>query len=755
MSTTHTIMTEQSDAEPLATPVAGEPEITLEMAKEHGLSQMEYAMMLSIMKRPPTLTELGIFSAMWSEHCSYKSSRAFLSRLPTKAPWVIQGPGENAGVIDVGDNQAIIFKMESHNHPSFIEPYQGAATGVGGIMRDVFTMGARPIANLNALRFGDPSHPKTRHLISGVVAGIGGYGNCVGIPTVAGETNFHAAYNGNILVNAMTVGLADADRIFYSKAAGVGNPVVYVGSKTGRDGIHGATMSSAEFDDESEAKRPTVQVGDPFTEKLVMEACLELMATDTIIAIQDMGAAGLTSSSVEMADKGGLGMRLDLDKVPLRETGMVPYEIMLSESQERMLIVLKPGAEAKAKAIFDKWELDFAVIGELTDTGRLQLFMHGHCYADIEVSPLVENSPKYERPHVPTPPQAPLDPSADFSHGKPIFETALEMIGTPDLASRRWIWEQYDSFIGGDTLQGPGADAAVVRLPGKSAQGTTKAIAVTTDCTPRYVLADPVEGGKQAVAEAYRNLSAVGAKPLAITDNMNFGNPEKPEIMGQFVGAIDGMAEACKVLDFPVVSGNVSLYNETNGQAILPTPAIGGVGLIEDITKTAAIAPKAGDSLLLLGETKGHLGQSLYLREIKGREDGPPPPVDLVAERAHGELVRALIAEGLVTAVHDVSDGGVAMALVDMAMAADAGIAIDKEVAAKGEAFWFGEDQSRYILATADPDAVRAKAADLTITGLGTVTGGAIVVTGQKAIPVKAFRDTHEGWLPRYMAGEN
>ncbi|MEO0392120.1 MAG: phosphoribosylformylglycinamidine synthase subunit PurL [Pseudomonadota bacterium] len=746
-------MTEKSDAPALATPVAGEPEITLEMAKEHGLSQMEYTMMLSIMKRPPTLTELGIFSAMWSEHCSYKSSRAFLARLPTEAPWVIQGPGENAGVIDVGDNQAIIFKMESHNHPSFIEPYQGAATGVGGIMRDVFTMGARPIANLNALRFGDPSHPKTRHLVSGVVAGIGGYGNCVGIPTVAGETNFHAAYNGNILVNAMTVGLAPADRIFYSKAAGIGNPVVYVGSKTGRDGIHGATMSSAEFDDESEAKRPTVQVGDPFTEKLVMEACLELMATDTIIAIQDMGAAGLTSSAVEMSDKGGLGMRMDLDKVPLRETGMTPYEIMLSESQERMLIVLKPGAEEQAKAIFDKWELDFAVIGELTDTGRLQLYMHDHCYADIEVSPLVESSPKYERPHVPTPAQAPLDTSADYSNGKPIFETALEMIGKPDLASRRWIWEQYDSFIGGDTLQGPGSDAAVVRLPGTSAAGTVKGVAVTTDCTPRYVLADPVEGGKQAVAEAYRNLSAVGAKPLAITDNMNFGNPEKPEIMGQFVGAVDGMAEACKRLEFPVVSGNVSLYNETNGQAILPTPAIGGVGLVDDITKTATISAEDGDTILVLGQTHGHLGQSLYLRDIKGQETGPAPSVDLDAERHHGEFVRRLIAEGHVNGVHDVSDGGIALALVDMLMANDKGFTTDQAMADEAEAFWFGEDQGRYLLATKDPEAIRKLAGDsLVLTTLGVVEGDHIH-HGEHRTAISAYRDHHEAWLPNYMAG--
>ncbi len=737
----------KSAVKPTAKPRPGEPEITLELAKEHGLTQMEYAMMLGIMGRNPTLTELGIFSAMWSEHCSYKSSRAFLARLPTKAPWVIQGPGENAGVIDVGDNQAIVFKMESHNHPSFIEPYQGAATGVGGIMRDVFTMGARPIANLNALRFGSPDHPKTRHLISGVVAGIGGYGNCVGIPTVAGETNFHAAYNGNILVNAMTVGLADADRIFYSKASGVGNPVVYVGSKTGRDGIHGATMSSAEFDDESEAKRPTVQVGDPFTEKLVMEACLELMATDTIIAIQDMGAAGLTSSAVEMSDKGGLGMRLDLDKVPLRETGMTPYEIMLSESQERMLIVLKPGAEEQAKAIFDKWELDFSVIGELTDTGRLQLFMHGDCYADIEVSPLVENSPKYERPHESTPAQPAL-PADVAVNSPPVLGALKTLIGSPDLASRRWIWEQYDSFIGGDTLQGPGGDAAVVRLP-----GTTKAIAVTTDCTPRYVLADPVEGGKQAVAEAYRNISAVGGKPLAVTDNMNFGNPEKPRIMGQFVGAVDGMAEACTVLEFPVVSGNVSLYNETNGEAILPTPAIGGVGVIADIEKTAHMAPGDGDTIYLLGETKGHLGQSLYLREILGQEAGPPPPVDLITERKHGELVRKLIGDGKVSAVHDLSDGGLAVALLDMLMAGKVGAIVEADLATGDAGFWFGEDQGRYLLATSDAAALEAAAGDVPLVKLATVSGTDLVL-GDDSVDLDSFKSIHENWLPSYMNGK-
>lgn len=728
-----------------ATPVAGEPKITLEMAQEHGLSQMEYTMMLSIMGREPTLTELGIFSAMWSEHCSYKSSRAFLARLPTEAPWVIQGPGENAGVIDVGDNHAIVFKMESHNHPSFIEPYQGAATGVGGILRDVFTMGARPIANVNALRFGDPDHPKTKHLVSGVVAGIGGYGNCVGIPTVAGETNFHSAYNGNILVNAMTVGLAPADRIFYSKASGVGNPVVYVGSKTGRDGIHGATMSSAEFDDESEAKRPTVQVGDPFTEKLVMEACLELMATDTIIAIQDMGAAGLTSSSVEMADKGDLGMRLDLDKVPLREEAMVPYEIMLSESQERMLIVLKPGAEAQAKAIFDKWELDFAVVGELTDTGQLELFMNGHCYADIPVKPLVEKSPKYERPHEPTPPQPAL--AADLTKDAPsVVEAMQKLLASPDIASRRWIWEQYDSFIGGDTLQGPGGDAAVVRLP-----NTEKAIAVTTDCTPRYCFADPVEGGKQAVAEAYRNLSAVGAKPLAVTDNMNFGNPEKPRIMGQFVGCVDGMAEACRTLEFPVVSGNVSLYNETNGIGILPTPTIGGVGVLEKADKAVGVAPIAGDELFLLGSTNGHLGQSIYLREIHSQEAGPPPSVDLAVEKRHSEIVRQLIADGVVDAVHDLSDGGLAIALAEMLMAGDVGCEVDAGIADKDVGYWFGEDQGRYLVATRDPEALKKVVGDAPLTPIGQVAGENLVLGGTE-ISISSLRELHQGWMPGWMS---
>src|SRR3954465_6824709 len=593
--------------------------ITPEMVREHGLSDCGYDRILGLMGREPSMVELGIFSVMWSEHCSYKSSRIHLKKLPTEAPWVICGPGENAGVIDIGDGDACIFKMESHNPPAYIEPYQGAATGVGGILRDVFTMGARPIANLNALRFGRPDHPKTRHLVAGVVAGIGGYGNCVGVPTVGGEVNFDAAYDGNILVNAITVGVAKTDKIFYSAAPGIGNSVVYVGSKTGRDGIHGATMASADFSEDSEEKRPTVQVGDPFTEKLLIEACLELMASDAIVAIQDMGAAGLTSSSVEMASKGGVGIRLVMDAVPCREEGMTPYEMMLSESQERMLMVLKPGREAESEAIFHKWELDFAVIGRVTDTGHLVLTCNGAVEADIPLAPLADGASCYDRPWVPTPKPAPL---ADVPESADIAADLLKLMASPDLASRRWIWEQYDHMVGADTVQRPGGDAAVVRI-----HGTDKALAITTDVTPRYCHADPYEGGKQAIAEAYRNLCAVGATPLAATDCLNFGNPQRPEIMGQLVGCIEGMAEACRVLDFPIVSGNVSLYNETKnedgtGSAILPTPAIGGVGLMDDWRKAVGIAFQSpADVIVVIGRRRGHLGQSLWLREIHGREE--------------------------------------------------------------------------------------------------------------------------------------
>ncbi len=714
---------------------------------EHGMSREEYDTLLKVLGREPTLAEFGVASAMWSEHCSYKSTRVWLKQLPTTGPHVICGPGENAGVIDIGDGQAAVFKIESHNHPSYIEPYQGAATGVGGILRDVFTMGARPIANLNALRFGDPKHPKTKSLIAGVVAGIGGYGNCVGVPTVGGETNFHPSYNGNCLVNAMTVGLADANKIFYSAAAGVGNPVVYVGSKTGRDGIKGASMSSGEFNADAESKRPTVQVGDPFVEKLLIEACLEIMATDVIIAIQDMGAAGLTSSSVEMASKGGLGIELDLDKVPQREPGMSAYEIMLSESQERMLMILKPGHDAEAEKIFHKWELDFAVIGTLTDTGRLVCLRDGKKEVDIEVGPLVDQSPLYNRPWEPTPAQ-PTVTAAQYPlpKGETPLTVLKKLMATPDLCSRRWIWEQYDSLVGSDTAQGPGSDAAVVRI-----RDTKKALAITVDCTPRYCLADPVAGGKQAVAETWRNLCAVGAKPLAITDNMNFGNPEKPRIMGQFVGAVQGIKEACLALDYPVVSGNCSLYNETNGSPINPAPVIGGVGLLDDVSKTVSIPFKAeGETIFVVGESREHIGQSLYLREIHGKEEGGAPPVDLQAERKHGEFVRGVIGDGLIAACHDVADGGLLVALAEMALGGNIGCTLSTSATA---GFWFGEDQARYVLATKSPEALqnKAKTAGVPLTKLGSTGGKALALDGSGTLDLAELRAAHESFLPALM----
>ena len=737
--------------------------ITPEIVAEHGLSPEEYDRVLHAMGRVPNITELGIFSVMWSEHCSYKSSRIHLKKLPTTGPQVICGPGENAGVIDIGAGpdgkpQAAIFKMESHNHPSYIEPYQGAATGVGGILRDVFTMGARPIANMNALRFGRPDHPKMRHLIAGVVRGIGGYGNCVGVPTVGGEVNFHAAYDGNILVNAMTVGIADQDKIFYSAASGVGNSIVYVGSKTGRDGIHGATMASADFGEDADAKRPTVQVGDPFTEKLLIEACLELMASDAIVAIQDMGAAGLTSSSVEMASKGGVGIRLNMDAVPQRETGMTAYEMMLSESQERMLMVLKPGREDFAKAIFHKWELDFAVIGEVTDTGRMELVHHGETVADIPLAPLADDAPLYDRPHVKTPPPAPL---TDVPHGTDVAGDLLKLMACPDLASRRWIWEQYDQKVGGDTVQPPGGDAAVVRI-----HGTQKALAITTDCTPRYCYADPYEGGKQAIAEAYRNLCAVGATPLAVTNCLNFANPQRPEIMGQIIGCLEGMSEACIALDTPIVSGNVSLYNESKatggGSAILPTPAIGAVGLLADWSKSATIAFKdAGEDIVLIGHTVGHVGQSLWLRECHGREEGPPPPVDLSVERRAGELIRDLIAEGLVTAVHDCADGGAAVAVAEMALAGNIGMTMPVVPQIPNPAATlFGEDQGRYIVTSRDGAAIRARATaanlfsiPLGMTGGDTLTFDLIERGGPQSLALADLRTAHEGFFPALMDG--
>ncbi len=722
----------------------------LDAALASGLAADEYALIVKRLNREPNAVELGVFSVMWSEHCSYKSSRRHLAKFPTSGPRVIQGPGENAGVVDIGDGQAVVFKMESHNHPSFIEPYQGAATGVGGIMRDVFTMGARPVALLNALRFGDPSHPGTRRLVAGVVAGIGGYGNCVGVPTVAGETNFHRGYDGNILVNAMCVGLADSDKIFYSAAPAAGLPVVYFGSKTGRDGIHGATMASAEFDTDSEAKRPTVQVGDPFAEKLLIEATLELMASGAVAAIQDMGAAGLTSSCVEMAGKGAVGVELDLDAVPQREENMTAYEMMLSESQERMLAILKPGREADGQRIFQKWGLDAATIGRTTDTGRIVLRHHGEIVCDLPLAPLTEDAPNYDRPWTEPVRQPHLDP-AHIPAPTDWEAAVLTVMSCPDVASKRWIWEQYDRHVMADTVEdsATGADAGVVRV-----HGSAKGLAVTSDCTPRYVSADPYEGGKQAVAEAWRNLTAVGALPIAITDNLNFGNPERPEIMGQIVKAIEGMAEACRALDFPVVSGNVSLYNETNGAAIPPTPTVGAVGLLADYDRRAGFGTaKTGDTLLLLGVSRGELGSSLYLRECLGREDGAPPPVDLTAERRNGDLVRNLISEGAIQVVHDLSDGGLIAAAAELALASDVGVTLDATSAAHAHAFLFGEDQGRYLIATAAPDAIidRAQAFGVPVATVGHAGGEAFVSGPLFSIPLARLRDAHEGWMPGYM----
>ncbi len=719
-----------------------DPAITPELVKQHGLKPEEYERFVGLLGREPTYTELGICSAMWNEHCSYKSSKKWLKKLPTSGPRVIQGPGENAGVIDIDDGQAIIFKMESHNHPSFIEPYQGSATGVGGILRDVFTMGARPIAALNALRFGEPSHPKTRHLVSGVVAGVGGYGNSFGVPTLGGEVNFHARYNGNILVNAMAVGLADADKIFYSKAKGVGLPVVYLGAKTGRDGIHGATMASAEFDDKADEKRPTVQVGDPFTEKCLLEACLELMASGAVIAIQDMGAAGLTSSSVEMGAKGDLGIELDLDHVPCREAGMTAYEMMLSESQERMLMILRPEMEKASHAIFKKWGLDFAIIGKTTDTQRFIIKHQGEVKADLPIKQMGDEAPEYDRPWVEPKKPAPL---GDVPAPADLKAAILKITGSPDMCSRRWVWEQYDTLIQSNSAQIPGGDAGVIRIKDK------KAIAVSSDVTPRYVEADPYEGGKQAVAECWRNLTAVGAVPIAITDNLNFGNPERPEIMGQFVLALKGIGEACTALEFPIVSGNVSLYNETNGQAILPTPTIGGVGLMADWTKMATVKFKNdGDVILLIGSHGGHLGQSIYLREIQGREDGPPPPVDLAVEKRNGDFVRNLIKSGQVTAVHDISDGGLVSAVIEMALAGNLGA----EINVTDHKQLFGEDQARYVVTCSTEQAATliAQAQNIEIIQIGKVAGKKLKL-GDTKISLRELRHAHESWFPAFMAG--
>jgi phosphoribosylformylglycinamidine synthase II len=723
-------------------------------AIEYGLKADEYQVILDRLGREPNDVELGVYSVMWSEHCSYKSSRLHLRKFPVTGPRVICGPGENAGVIDIDDGQACIFKMESHNHPSFIEPYQGAATGVGGIMRDVFTMGARPVALLNALRFGEPGHPKTRRLVEGVVSGIGGYGNCVGVPTVAGETNFHSGYNGNILVNAMCVGIADADKIFYSAAPEPGLPVVYFGSKTGRDGIHGATMASVEFSEDSEEKRPTVQVGDPFAEKLLIEATLELMASGAVAAIQDMGAAGLTSSSVEMAGKGGLGITLNLDKVPQRETNMSAYEMMLSESQERMLAILKPGREEDGYRIFKKWGLDAAVIGETNTSGNIVLLHKGEVVCDLPLAPLSDDAPLYDRPWV-EPAQESQLTEADVPVTHDLNYALLKIISSPDEASKRWLWEQYDRHVMADTLSdsSTGHDAGMVRV-----HGTRKALAVTSDCTPRYVQANPYEGGKQAVAEAWRNLTAVGAEPIAITDNLNFGSPEKPETMGQIVRAIDGMAEACRALDFPVVSGNVSLYNETNGISIPPTPTVGAVGLLKDYDQRVGFNKvQPGQVIILIGETIGEMGSSLYLREVFGLEKGAPPKVDLACEKNNGTLVRRLIRSGVARGVHDLSDGGLLSAAVDVVLASKIGLQLKNPTDLADHVFGFAEDQARYLIAVDEASAhlVVAQAAEAEVPAavIGVASGTDLSYAGL-SLNIETLRKAHEDWFPAYMAGK-
>ena len=737
--------------------IPNDVKITDELVKAHGLKPDEYQRILDLIGREPSFTELGIFSAMWNEHCSYKSSKKWLRTLPTSGPRVIQGPGENAGVVDIGDGDAVVFKMESHNHPSYIEPYQGAATGVGGILRDVFTMGARPIAAMNALRFGAPDHPKTRHLVAGVVAGVGGYGNSFGVPTVGGEVNFDPRYNGNCLVNAFAAGLAKTDAIFYSKAEGVGLPVVYLGAKTGRDGVGGATMASAEFDDKIEEKRPTVQVGDPFTEKCLLEACLELMASGAVIAIQDMGAAGLTCSAVEMGAKGDLGIELDLDKVPVREERMSAYEMMLSESQERMLMVLRPEKEQEAEAIFRKWGLDFAVVGKTTDDLRFRILHQGEQVADLPIKDLGDQAPEYDRPWVEPAPRPAL--ATDDIPQADVADALLKLLGGPDLSSRRWVWEQYDTMIQGNSLQRPGGDAGVVRVEGHP----TKALAFSSDVTPRYCEADPYEGGKQAVAECWRNLTATGALPLAATDNLNFGNPERPEIMGQFAKAVTGIGDACRALGFPIVSGNVSLYNETNGQAILPTPTIGGVGLINDWEKMARVGFTAEDqAIILVGAPDSwgtHLGQSVYLRDVHGRADGPPPPVDLEHEKKVGEFVRALIAEGVATSVHDLSDGGLAVALAEMAMAGGIGATVNQLKDLSPIPVFFGEDQGRYLV-TIPRDRVdwffeeRIRDSGIFAPWIGTTGGSELKLGDARAISLEELGAAYEGWFPNFMAGD-
>ncbi len=726
--------------------------INEQVALDHGLKKDEYEKICELLSRTPNITELGIFSAMWNEHCSYKSSRLHLKKLPTKGKQVIQGPGENAGVIDIGDNDAIVFKIESHNHPSFIEPYQGAATGVGGIMRDVFTMGARPIANLNSIHFGSPQHKKTKNLLRGVVHGIGGYGNCMGIPTIAGQTHFDSSYNGNILVNAMTLGLVKKDKIFYSKAAGLNKPVIYVGSKTGRDGIHGASMASASFDDKIEEKKPTVQVGDPFTEKLLLEACLELMAGDSIIAIQDMGAAGLTSSSIEMASKGNLGIEINLNKVPTRESKMSPYEIMLSESQERMLIVLENGKEDNAKKIFDKWNLDFAIIGKTTDTKKIELIFDNELVASIPVNTLVENSPMYDRKWKKAKlPKKNKIKKKDLNNIK-IIDTLKKILSSPNVCSKEWIWEQYDHTVMGDTIQKPGGDSGVVRV-----HGTNKAVAASVDSSAVYCWAHPITGGKQVVCESFRNLISVGAKPIAITNCLNFGSPENEENMGEFVECVQGIGEACEYLNFPVVSGNVSFYNQTKEVGIKPTPSIGGVGLINDYKKMITMDLKKVDNMVLvIGKTEGHIDQSLFARNILDEKNGPPPEVNLFNEKNNGETLLKLIEIDLIKSAHDVSLGGIITAISKMCIKGNKGIKLKKPKNLISDVeYLFAEDQGRYLIEITKKD--HKTVTDLLnknavhFDELGVIIEDQMHINDKTIVTVDELKTSSTSWLKKYM----
>ena len=723
------------------------------LAIDHGLKKDEYKKICDLLKRVPNITELGIFSAMWNEHCSYKSSRFHLKNLPTKGKNVIQGPGENAGVIDIGDNDAIVFKIESHNHPSFIEPYQGAATGVGGIMRDVFTMGARPIANLNSIHFGSPQHKKTKNLLRGVVHGIGGYGNCMGVPTIAGQTSFDESYNGNILVNAMTLGLVKKDKIFYSKAAGLGKPVIYVGSKTGRDGIHGASMASASFDDKIEEKKPTVQVGDPFTEKLLLEACLELMAGDSIIAIQDMGAAGLTSSSIEMASKGNLGIEINLNKVPCREANMTPYEIMLSESQERMLIVLENGKEDLAKKIFDKWNLDFAIIGKTTKSKRIELYFDEKKVSNIPVNTLVENSPMYDRKWKKAKLPKKIKIQKEDLKGLKVVNVLNKILSNPNVCSKEWIWQQYDHTVMGDTIQKPGGDAGVVRV-----HGTNKAVAASVDSSAVYCWAHPLSGGKQIVCESWRNLISVGAKPIAITNCLNFGSPENEENMGEFVECVQGLGEASAYLDFPVVSGNVSFYNQTKDVGIKPTPTIGGVGLIKDYENMVTMDLKEVDNILLvIGKTEGHLDQSLFAREILSEKNGPPPEINLFNEKNNGETILRLIDQKFIKSAHDVSLGGIVTALSKMCIKGKKGATLKKPNYLINEfEYLFGEDQGRYIIEINKDDLKNVtkilKDNSVHYDELGMVNEGDLIINDKTKVSIDDLIKSHTTWLTNYIS---